>query len=246
MLMAMTNVHKEEPEEAFPYLPPTEELRAKYADIFALTDPIPLRVDKWVFDKVIALTVISVAAPLLALLWCAYKIEGLIDRSSRGPVFYYYWSMSGGRKIKKLKVRAIKVQYIDPELARQHDWRASKGEWNVSYRTRVGHFAKSYYLDELPQFWSVLKGDMSIVGPRPLAVHHHERDLAQGNVARSIIRGGILGFGHIRKGTSEMGDPRFEYEYIREYMRRGPFGIIALDAWILWKGLKVVLDGKGL
>lgn len=242
----MTEITSDEPEEAFPYLPPTDELRAKYAHVFALGDRIPLRADKWVFDKVIALAVLIIAAPLLALMWCAYKIEGLIDNSSRGPVFYYYWSMSGGRRIKKLKVRAVKTQYIDPELARQHDWRANKGEWNVSYRTRVGHFAKSYYLDELPQFWSVLIGDMSIVGPRPLAIHHYERDLAQGNVARKLLRGGILGFGHIRKGTSEMGDPRFEYEYIHEYLTRAPMGILALDAWVLWKGLKVVAEGKGL
>ncbi len=235
-----------EPEEAFPYRPPSDALRAEFADIFALQEPLGLRVDKWLFDKIVSLAVLAAAAPILAGMWMAYRLEGLLDPSSRGPVFYYYWSMSGGRRIKKLKVRAVKGAYIDPELARKHDWRANKAEWNVEHRTRVGHFAKSYYLDELPQFWSVLKGDMSIVGPRPLAVHHYERDLAQGNVARKLIRGGILGFGHIRKGTSEMGDPRFEFEYVREYMTRGALGIIALDAWILWKGLKVVLEGKGL
>ena len=242
----MTENLNAEPEEAFPYLPPSADLREKYADIFALTEPIPLRLDKWLFDKIVSIAVLSVAAPILGLMWCAYKIEGLIDPQSRGPVFYYYWSMSGGRKIKKLKVRAVQMRYIDPELAKQHDWRANKGEWNVEHRTRVGHFAKSYYLDELPQFWSVLKGDMSIVGPRPLAVHHYERDLAQGNVARKLLRGGILGFGHIRKGTSEMGDPRFEYEYIHEYRKRAHLGMIALDAWILWRGLLVVTEGKGL
>lgn len=242
----MTENLDAEPEEAFPYLPPSADLREKYADIFALTEPIPLRLDKWLFDKIVSLAVLGVAAPILGLMWCAYKIEGLIDPRSRGPVFYYYWSMSGGRKIKKLKVRAVQMRYIDPELAKQHDWRANKGEWNVDHRTRVGHFAKSYYLDELPQFWSVLKGDMSIVGPRPLAVHHYERDLAQGNVARKLLRGGILGFGHIRKGTTEMGDPRFEYEYIQEYLHRSIFGILILDSWILWRGFKVVLQGKGL
>lgn len=242
----MTIHANDEPEEAFPYLPPSAGLREAYADIFALAKPIPHRFDKWVFDKVISAAVLSLAAPILGLIWCAYKLEGLIDSSSRGPVFYYYWSVSAGQKIKKFKIRAIKVQYIDPDLAKQHDWRANKGEWNVDQRTRVGHLAKSYYLDELPQFWSVLIGDMSIVGPRPLAVHHYERDLAQGNVARKLLRGGILGFGHIRKGTEQMGDPRFEYEYIHENLSRGLFGIWALDLYILYKGLKVVIAGKGL
>ena len=87
---------------------------------------------------------------------------------------------------------------------------------------------------------------MSIVGPRPLAIHHYQRDLAQGNVARSLLKGGILGFGHIRKGTDEMGDPKFEYEYVRQYLNRRQLGMWRLDGWILWRGLRVVLQGKGL
>ena len=62
----------------------------------------------------------------------------------------------------------------------------------------------------------MLKGDMSIVGPRPIAILHYERDKAQGNVTRSLLKGGLLGLGHINKGTSEMGKP--EYEYVDQYI----------------------------
>lgn len=235
-----------EPDEAFPYKAPSEFLKAQYAEIFCITGDLPMRLDKLVFDKVVASLVLIAALPILACVLVAYRIEGLLTPASRGPVFYYYWSISGGRRIKKWKIRSVQTRYIDPEYAALHDWRANRSEWNVAHRTAVGHFAKSYYLDELPQFWSVLKGDLSIVGPRPLAVHHYERDLAQGNVARRLMRGGILGFGHIRKGTGEMGDPKFEYEYIDQYLTRGSLGMIRLDLWILWQGLKVVIAGKGL
>lgn len=235
-----------EPKEAFPYRPPSDEIKITYKTIFDLDHAIEPRFPKLVFDKLFSLSVLVVAAPILLLLWIAYKIEGIIIPENRGPLFYHYNAMSAGEVIPKYKIRVIKTECIDPELAKIHDWHAFKNEWNPACRTHVGQFVKSYYLDELPQFFSVLKGDMSMVGPRPLAIHHYERDLEQGNVTRKLIRGGILGLGHIRKGTEEMGDPKFEYEYIYKCMNLSSMQVLRLDLWIIYRGLRVVLKGKGL
>ncbi|MBK5968781.1 MULTISPECIES: sugar transferase [Thiorhodovibrio] len=110
----------------------------------------------------------------------------------------------------------------------------------------MGRFVKSFYFDEIPQFYCVLRGEMSIVGPRPLAIVHYQRDLAQGKVARSLIKGGLLELGHIHKETSEMGKPFYEYEYVDQYLKHSPMGLLWLDLTIIAKGVRLMLQGKGL
>lgn len=234
-----------EPAEAFPYKPPTAEIKEKYAHIFNIKSRLPSRLGKLLFDKVLSLLFLILSLPVLALLKIAYVIEGVIVPENKGPMFFYYWGVSGGRRIKKWKLRLIKTKYIDPVGAARHDWLAFSAEWTAQSRTHVGAFVKKFYLDELPQFWSVLIGDMSIVGPRPLSQLHYERDRAQGNVTRSLLKGGLLGMGHINKGTPEMGNSVYEYEYIEEYLTRSSLGLFALDVWIVWRGIVLIFKGGG-
>lgn len=241
----MKKAFTEEPIEAFPYTPPTKKIKDKYAHIFELKKPLQARFFKTIFDKFVSLILFLVSIPILALLKFGYLIEGLLIPSNKGPMLYFYWAMSGGKKIKKWKLRLIKNEFIDKEGAKRHDWIAYSAEWNADSRTIVGAFAKKWYLDELPQFWSVLIGDMSIVGPRPLSIIHYERDLSQGNVTRYLLKGGLLGLGHINKGTPEMGNSSYEYEYVDQYLNRSSFSLLRLDLWIIFKGIKVILKGGG-
>ena len=234
-----------EPTEAFPYKPPTDAIRQRYAHIFQMQGPLPARFFKTAFDKLVAVVMLLVAAPILLVLKIAYVIEGILIPENAGPMFFYYWGVSAGKLIPKYKIRLIKQKYIEPEGAKRHDWIAFSAEWTPDSRTHVGSFVKKYYLDELPQFWSVLVGDMSIVGPRPISVLHYERDKAQGNVTRGLLKGGLLGLGHINKGTAEMGNPIYEYEYIEEYLKRKSTSLLMLDLWIIWKGFLVIIKGGG-
>lgn len=238
--------NKPEPKEAFPYKPPSEEIKERYRHVFALKKPLNDRLPKLIFDKMVATLALLFASPILFLLWLAYQVEGMIIPENKGPMFFSYNAVSAGRIIPKYKIRLIKASYIDQEGAARGDWHAYSAEWTPKSRTYVGRFVKKFYLDELPQFYSILRGDMSVVGPRPLAVHHYQRDLEQGNVTRLLVKGGLLGLGHVMKGTPEMGNPIYEYEYIDKYMNLSPLGLLWLDLKIIGRGIKVIFQGKGL
>lgn len=234
-----------EPKQAFPYKPPTEEIKTRYKHIFELKETLPPRFFKVCFDKLVAAVMLVFSAPIFLVLKLAYVIEGWLIPENAGPMFFYYNAISAGRVIPKYKVRLIKMKYIEPEGAKRHDWIAYSAEWSADSRTHVGQFVKKFYLDELPQFYSVLIGDMSVVGPRPLSIMHYERDRAQGNVTRFLLRGGLLGLGHINKGTPEMGNPVYEYEYVDQYLKRSSWGLLMLDLWIVWRGFLVIVKGGG-
>ena len=223
-----------------------EAIKQKYRHIFEIDKPLPERFPKLVFDKVVSGLLLLAAAPVLLLLKIAYVIEGWLIPENKGPMIVSYNAVSAGKVFQKYKIRLIKEKYIDQEGAKRGDWLAYSAEWTPASRTHVGQFAKKFYLDELPQFYSVLRGDMSIVGPRPLAVLHYERDRQQGNVTRFLVKGGLLGLGHINKGTPEMGKPEYEYEYIDQYVKRSAWGLLMLDLKIIWRGIRVILQGKGL
>jgi len=235
-----------EPIEAFPYKPPSEDIKAKYKKFFEIKKPIKAPFAKLVFDKIAAFLILALCSPVLIFLIIANFIEGLIIPENRGPLFFYYNAVSAGKIFKKYKIRLIKEKCIDKDLQQKGDWHAYAKEWDPKSRTYLGKFVKKFYLDEIPQFYCVLKGDMSIVGPRPIAVHHYERDLKQGNVTRFLIKGGLLGKGHIKKGTPEMGNPIYEYEYLDTYINSSSFRLLLLDLKIIWKGFIVMLKAKGL
>ena len=102
-----------EPTEAFPYKPPTDTIRQRYAHIFQMQGPLPARFFKTAFDKLVAVVMLLVAAPILLVLKIAYVIEGILIPENAGPMFFYYWGVSAGKLIPKYKIRLIKQKYID-------------------------------------------------------------------------------------------------------------------------------------
>lgn len=187
---------------------------------------------KRAFDLVTAAIVMVVLSPLYLLLWI------LVYCSSKGPAFYSQQRIGlHGKPFDIYKFRTM-VQHAEedvPQLSTDDDPRV----------TKVGKFMRKYRLDELPQMWNILRGDMSIVGPRP------EREFFIRQIVEKApyycllykIRPGMTSWGPIRVGytdTLQKMIDRLNYDIV--YMENMS---IRLDIKILFFTIGVILDGKG-
>ncbi len=185
------------------------------------------RVGKRTMDIVLCLLAMVVAAPLMLIIAAAIKIE------DGGPVFYRQKRLTrGGREFEILKFRSMIVdaeKYDGPRLASDGDPRI----------TRVGRVIRPIRLDELPQILNILKGDMSIVGPRP------ERRAIAEEYCRQIpefayrlkVRGGLTGYAQIygKYNTSAYDKLRLDLMYIENYS-------LLLDVKLILRTLRVLFS----
>lgn len=173
-----------------------------------------------------------VLSPILILAMLAIKIE-----SPRGSVFYRGARVGyKGRHFHMLKLRTM-VPRADQMRADLRNERA--GPWfklaNDPRILRVGHFLRKYSIDEIPQFWNVFRGDMSLVGPRPLPVEEAASfvDYDLRYYRRLDVKPGMTGPWQI----SSRADPSFEkcialdFEY--------------MEKWSLWLDVKLLLSTPG-
>jgi sugar transferase (PEP-CTERM system associated) len=162
----------------------------------------------------------------------------LIKLDSKGPVFYKQERIGkNGRTFVLTKFRSMKV---DAEQAGPV-W-ASKGD---SRTTRVGRIIRKIRVDEIPQFWNILKGEMSFVGPRPERPHFVAQ-LAQEipfYEQRHLIAPGLTGWAQIKYPYgSSIDDARQKLQYDLFYIKN--HGLF-LDAIILFETIKIILFGRG-
>jgi exopolysaccharide biosynthesis polyprenyl glycosylphosphotransferase len=196
------------------------------------------RLLKRMLDVVAASAGLALFAPLFLLLGICVKLE------SRGPVFFRQPRIGGGgRRFAILKFRSMvrDADTIKGQLRAQNEARGGLFKISDDPRiTRVGHFLRSTSLDELPQLVNVLRGDMSLVGPRPLIPD--EDALVEGWERRRLaVKPGMTGlwqiFGSSRIPMAEM--VKIDYLY-------GANWSIWLDLKILLRTIPYVLRRRGL
>jgi exopolysaccharide biosynthesis polyprenyl glycosylphosphotransferase len=168
----------------------------------------------------------------------------IIKHQSPGPVFYGQPRV--GRNGRKFKIWKFRSMYPDAdrrkaELMKQNEMQGLMFKMDNDPRIiPIGHFMRKYSIDELPQFWNILVGDMSLVGTRP-PTEDEFKQYELHHKARLAFRPGLTGMWQV-SGRSDITD--FE-EIVRldtQYIANWTFG---LDIKILFKTIKVVFTGQG-
>ena len=197
---------------------------------------------KGFFDFVLAAALTLIALPLGAAIALAIVLD------SRGPVFFRHTRLGRGRRPFRLwKFRTMIVasdgafqEYLDrnPELARE--WRLTHKLRSDPRITRVGRFLRKTSLDELPQLWNVLKGEMSLVGPRPLYADYVARYTPEQR-RRLEVKPGLTGWAQIHGRNAITWERKFELDVWYVENRS-----LLLDFRILAATLRKVLCRDGI
>jgi exopolysaccharide biosynthesis polyprenyl glycosylphosphotransferase len=183
-------------------------------------------------DMVLSTLGLLLAAPFIALAAIAILVE------DRGPVFFHQNRVGMHRRI----FSAAKLRSMRSAAPKDGNLYTQPGDTRV---TRVGRILRVTHLDELPQLWNVLKGDMSLIGPRPewdRLVDEYESKIPCYDF-RHLVKPGITGWAQVNYhyGAS-IDDTIRKLEYDLYYIRNFSF---TLDASIMIKTVHVMLFGKG-
>lgn len=184
------------------------------------------------FDILFSLAALILGSPIFLL------ISLLVKATSKGPVFYKQERVGLHEKpffIYKFRSMYTNAEQQGPQLAADDDPRV----------TPLGRFIRKTRLDEIPQFWNVLKGDMAIVGPRPERAHFIKQIVSKAPIYKRLlaIKPGITSIGQVNFGYAQTIDEMCERMLLDlQYLQGISF---SSDLLIILKTVKVMFQGKG-
>lgn len=180
------------------------------------------------FDLVLALVAALLLSPPFVLVAVAVRL------TSRGPVIY--WSDRVGRHDKLFSMPKFRTMHVNTPAVATHLLSDPK-----QFLTPIGSFLRRSSLDELPQLWSIIKGDMSFVGPRPALFNQHDLIDLRTKFGVNALRPGLTGWAQIN-GRDELAVPdkvALDITYLNKRSMR-------LDIRILWLTAIKVLRRDGV
>lgn len=190
-----------------------------------------------VFEKIVCVLLLSLTFPLMALIWIVIRL------TSSGPGLYRSIRLGKGRRpIRILKFRTMDARValeVMTQILESGEWRWNRKLKHDPRLTRAGRILRRFSLDELPQFWNVLTGDMSLVGPRPITREENRRYGRYSGLIHSV-KPGITGLWQVsgRNLTTYHRRIAINIYYVKHRSWK-------LDLWILYKTFWAVIGGRG-
>jgi len=168
----------------------------------------------------------------------------IVARRDRGGFFYREPRISRGRLFGLLKFRTLKRDVLDEMRAAGGHARLYEAEpTNLTWVG--GRLLKPWYLDELPQLLNVLRGDISLVGPRPWPPEMVRRQVAEGLDYRNRILAGLTGPAQVTKGEG-IAYEDLDLRYLQCSSTLSSWALVRYDLRILWRTAVVIGRGEGL
>lgn len=200
---------------------------------------------KRLFDFIIAILFFLILLPLVLLIVLSLIIEQFFCPEARGPVLYSEKRISGGRTFLLHKIRTCKKKAYERELREKGFIHTARVESNPQNFLKVGWLAKKIYMDEFPQLWNVVRGQISLVGPRPANLKNYDNLIRQGIFTKTDIVCGLTGLFQSFKGHHTKNDVSMDTEYMEFCKNNSPAKIVWNDIKIIWRTIGIVLEHKG-
>ena len=183
-------------------------------------------------------------SPLIVTVLAAMAVDMLIWRRDRGSFFYREPRISRGRLFGLLKFRTLRRGVLNEMRAAGGHARLYEADpANLTWAGR--RLLKPWYLDELPQLLNVLRGDISLVGPRPWPPEMVERQVAEGRDYRNRILAGLTGPAQVTKGEGIPYED-LDSQYLECWNTLSNWAVVRYDLKILWRTVVVIARGEGL
>jgi lipopolysaccharide/colanic/teichoic acid biosynthesis glycosyltransferase len=185
-------------------------------------------------------------APVFAVAFLAGGLGRLRFPGDRGPLLHRERRISRGREFDLLKLRTLRRDVlVDVEAGRGEARLLERDPSNLTWAAR--RVLKPWYLDELPQLLNVLRGDMSLVGPRPWPQSMVHEQVVAGLTYRTVIAAGWTGPAQVQKDVVEPADyTELDLDYVRACRTLSPRQLLRYDLGVLRKTVGLIARGEGL
>jgi len=196
---------------------------------------------KRMLDIAGASALLLLSLPVVAVVVVAFACDASLQARDRGGLLYREPRVSRGRTFGLLKFRTLRADVL--AHAGGHARLLEAEPANLTWLGR--RILKPWYLDELPQLWNVLRGDISLVGPRPWPPQLVEQQRAEGLTYRDEVPAGLTGLAQLSKGSAQL-YADLDLEYVERVGALGSWALVRYDAEILVRTIKVMARGEGL